>query len=362
MLQVCPHDAPPFKALCRAYARSAELAGGRLHTVFLAPPDDQPDPGAHYLNLSRLDRNRVNRRALRLAVDDLLQTQGIGELDAVICHRYRAFQAARGLSVPDRLQVVVAHEFGMFKRWRRRLYRRVCARRVHFAGVSRAVNEELAAETGFGMLLPNILDLTEYDAIRLSRSAARKALNLPKDKFLIGVVGRLHYKKRPQLALEAYRAFAANELDVELVFIGDGDRDLRTALNQPGVNLCGQVDQAHRYFLAFDVLLHTGRVESFGMVILEAMAAGVPVVAAGEGPRYVLGGTGFMAARDTAEGYAEALRAAYIADRQAVGRTMRERVETRFTPEVFARSLHNLGRFLHDPTTEFQKQTPPEDF
>lgn len=354
LLQVCPHDIAPFRALCDAYRLSAAQKGGVVHTFFLSSPTDEPDPHAHYLHLKRLNRSGRTQRALLRAVRQLQTREQIEAFDALICHRYRGFRATRRLAIPDPLTIVVAHEFGMFERLGRRLYRQWFAKDVHFAGVSPAVCDELAAITGFGMVLPNTIDVAQYDAQRLSRAEARDRLGLPQDGPLIGVVGRIHYKKRPELALQAFQTLTAREINAELVYLGSGDPDAVAALQQPGVHLPGAVAEGHRYFNAFDVLLHTGNVESFGMVVLEGMLAGLPCVAAGKGPEYVLGGTGFVPEEDTPVAYADALQRALNADPD-VARKMRERVIQRFSVDAFASQLEGTLRFLHQPNTEFDR-------
>jgi len=85
-----------------------------------------------------------------------------------------------------------------------------------------------------------------------------------------------------------------------LVFIGAGSEraTLNSAIHAAGlenrVRLAGHVPHAHRYLQAFDaVLVAAGRREAFGMILLEAMLARVPVICADSpGPRQVLQGHG----------------------------------------------------------------------
>jgi glycosyltransferase involved in cell wall biosynthesis len=161
----------------------------------------------------------------------------------------------------------------------------------------------------------------------------------------VGVVGRLHYKKRPQLAIDAFRKYA-DDIDptARLVFIGAGE--LRDALADPDMEAVvfqGVVPEAARTFGAFDVLLHTASAEPFGMVILEAMIAGVPVVVrSGHGPEYILGDLGFYASDDTAAGYAAALARAVAADRLELARQGLERARSIFSVDALARELERL--------------------
>jgi glycosyltransferase involved in cell wall biosynthesis len=117
------------------------------------------------------------------------------------------------------------------------------------------------------------------------------------DALTIGLVGRLVEKKSPELAVEALKELLAKQESVRLLVIGDGP--LRGALEARSsdlpVTFCGFVPDARRLLPALDLLLLTSKeVEAFGMVALEAMCAGVPVVSGPmPGPQFVLGGTGF---------------------------------------------------------------------
>ena len=97
--------------------------------------------------------------------------------------------------------------------------------------------------------------------------------------------------KNPLLAVAGFQR-AARELgsDAELVFVGHGDMESHIP-RADNIRLTGFVADASRYLRAFDVILSTTTLrEPFGMIFLEAMLAGVPVVCTDQpGPREVLG-------------------------------------------------------------------------
>ena len=74
------------------------------------------------------------------------------------------------------------------------------------------------------------------------------------------------------------------------------------------VRFLGQVPGGRRYFKAFDVFALTSDHEPFGMVLLEAMAAGVPIVCSNcGGGRAVVVGAGLLTPLGDAKELAEAL-------------------------------------------------------
>ena len=329
---MCPNDGMPFAEVCRFYRNAASSIDAELTTVFLTSPTNEPEPDSTYLHTSELK----DTRAIARQIDAQLEA----EWDLVLCHRYRAYWADALSNLDNKKCVAVAHEFGMLRRWQRRASRKVYAREIAFAGVSPAVTDELARSVPQTHTLPNGLDLSSWADRLQTREAALAGLGLDPGPFTIGVVGRLHYKKRPELALAAYRQFRNTNADSRLVFIGDGELQA----DDPEVHLLGRVDDARYLFAAFDVLLMTATEdEAFGMVALEALAAGVPVVTASiPGPKYVLEDLGFYAQTDSVDDYVTALKAVQRCDRAALLDAGRQRISKEFSLSATARRLDDL--------------------
>lgn len=121
----------------------------------------------------------------------------------------------------------------------------------------------------------------------LSRADARSRLSLPPDAFVAGWIGRLSDEKGPDVALDAWEITSNGA--ARLAFVGEGP--LRSGLEARAaspalggrVSWHGLVPEASRLVRAFDVLIISSRTEGTPMVLLEAMAAGVPVVATAVG-------------------------------------------------------------------------------
>ena len=310
-------------------------------TFYLSKASAEPIANAIYLDADNVKSARKVSQALKMQLPRVKES----ELKVILCHRYRALKVALWTGLPQRKTVCLAHEYGLFDSAMRRWLRPVFAKRVHFAGVSNDVAREIAEVTNYHMVLPNVLTPQTH----LSRDEARKELGLSVDAVAIGVVGRLHYKKRPQKALEAVQLLRETVPTAELVFLGDGDRQLLGEVPE-WVHLPGNVPHASRYMKAFDVLLHAGDVESFGMVILEAMAAGTPsVVGRFPGPEYVLGDLGYFAESDDNEAYAKALRQALsVNDPEDWAARAHARLEKKFSLAVTAKRITALAEFVAD--------------
>ena len=276
LIQICPNDGPPFLDIIRVYRKAALSLGLGGADFFLSPSLEQsPNQGedAHYLDCENLKDTATLARGLRQALPDT-------SASLVLCHRYRAYKAFAATGLDAARLVALAHEYGFFRRRRRRWAQRLSRRNAIFAGVSPGVAEELEQATGNALVWPNALDLDALDP--LDRAAARRALSLPPEGLVFGAVGRLHYKKRPELALEAFRLFLerTGDRNAHLAFVGEGplrERLERASQGLP-VTFTGFIPGAARLMPAFDALLTASSNEPFGMVLLEAMAAGVPVI------------------------------------------------------------------------------------
>ncbi|MEM5314225.1 glycosyltransferase [Paraburkholderia sp. JHI869] len=112
---------------------------------------------------------------------------------------------------------------------------------------------------------------------------AREALGLPHDPVVVGFVGRLDFQKGVDRLARIARALEERRVDnVIFAVIGPGDFVQAAALDgQPvpsNVRVLGRVSHARRYFSAFDLFALPSRYEGFPYVLLEAMAAQIPVV------------------------------------------------------------------------------------
>lgn len=115
----------------------------------------------------------------------------------------------------------------------------------------------------------------------------------PSGKPVVGYVGRLAPEK------EVERLAACADLGCEIVVVGDGIARSKIEKALPSAHFTGRLsgEELAAAYSCLDVFVHTGRFETFGLTILEAMAAGVAVVAPAEGgpvDQVVVGETGYL--------------------------------------------------------------------
>jgi phosphatidylinositol alpha-mannosyltransferase len=156
----------------------------------------------------------------------------------------------------------------------RRMARRVA---VRIAVSERAAAFARARLGGKFRVVPNGLDVASF--------AAAEPADLGPGRRLL-FVGRLHRRKGFPVAVEAFRLLADRRPDIRLIVAGGGEERATADRLQPPVRarvtFLGTVthDELPRYHTACDLLIAPSLGgESFGYVLIEAMAAGLPVVA-----------------------------------------------------------------------------------
>lgn len=197
--------------------------------------------------------------------------------------------------ITDRPWVLTAHG-GEIANLARPGVRAATRRALHGAAAVTAVSDWLAERleplvpAGREIEVVNMgVDLTRFRPA--DRGEARRALGIDREGPLIIAVGGLTERKNPVVLVRALRRLRCAGSPARLVLVGDGPLAgaVRAEAARAGVaeavTLTGALepDDVARWMAAADLLALVSRPEPFGVVVIEALATGRPVVVTSEG-------------------------------------------------------------------------------
>jgi glycosyltransferase involved in cell wall biosynthesis len=293
------------------------------HTVVVAPTLSGPGDGWNFAaSLEHADVElvplTVPRRGYlreRSLIRGLCRSRGV---NIVHTHGYRSDivggHAGHESNVPI---VTTVHGFtggGWKNRGYEVLQRFVFRRFDAVVAVSRPQADELRASGVPARRLHIVPNALAAHPAPLTRADARRALNLPVDGMLAGWVGRVSREKGVDVFIDALSSI--DDRVIQGAILGEGpERGTEAARAEsiaPGRFLwLGAVPDAARYFAAFDLFVMSSRAEGLPMVLLEAMAAGTPIVTTNVGgiPDLLSPAEGVLVAPEDPKALATAMRA-----------------------------------------------------
>jgi glycosyltransferase involved in cell wall biosynthesis len=159
--------------------------------------------------------------------------------------------------------------------------------------VSDEVRRDFEKQLGFSGIevIPNYIDLDRFTRRldQVDRATARARCGVGPDDVMVLHVGRLHPQKGQDLLIDAIARARRDVPRLALFLVGEGGS--RAALEgrarDRGIGAEVRFERAQRevsvYYRAADMFAFPSRYEAFGIALLEAMAAGLPIVASRTG-------------------------------------------------------------------------------
>ena len=188
---------------------------------------------------------------------------------------------ARTYDIPTILtQRTVRAEHRLISRLKYRSYDKIAA-------VSQSVESGLLRQRTPRQKIELIYDgvnLADY-AEPYARSELREALGIPHDARIIGNVGRFNLKKGQLDLLETFIELSAQYPDLHLLLFGNGEMldELLDFIDNNGLtgraHIAGFKSDLPKWYASLDLLVHTAIQDALSVVIMEAMANAVPVIA-----------------------------------------------------------------------------------
>ena len=173
-------------------------------------------------------------------------------------------------------------------------------------------------------------------------------------------VGRIAAEKNIPQIVTSYRQLLQHTPDLKLVMVGDGPLRLQLEQQHPDIIFAGiQTGEAlARYYASADFFMFASQTETFGLVTLEAMASGLPVVAydLAAAAQFIRQGVdGHLAKADDSEAFTQACRKLLSMDLLVAGQQARENAEQASWAKVtqqFDQHVHAAIYHSHEQKAE----------
>lgn len=168
----------------------------------------------------------------------------------------------------------------------------------------------------------------------------RQELGIPVSAHILVFAGRFAPEKNIPALMETAKRLGP---EFHLLLIG-AKRSGRPESNVTVLPYQPQGLALARYIASADAMIHAGDNETFGLIVTEAMACGLPVVGIDSGavPEVVGPDTGVLVPRASGDLLAQGVRALFEQDVNRMGRTARARMERQYSWDQVLRSLFAL--------------------
>ena len=220
------------------------------------------------------------------------------QVDVIHAHQYTPFFYGSTARLLYRRPAVLFTEHGRhfpdFPRRKRMLANRLLLRRAdRVIGVGEAVRRALISNEGIPAervdVICNGIDLKPFGTEIPDRTAVRREMSIGPHDLVIVLVARLDYLKDHATAIRTLARVVKQRQDARLVLVGQGpelskiEEQVRQSGVEGNVRLLGQRKDIARLLAVSDVFLLTSISEGIPLTLIEAMAAGVPVVSTNVG-------------------------------------------------------------------------------
>lgn len=289
VLQICYSYTAPFLYLSNQYANLFKDSPYDVVTVYLkGEPSEQVIQQMQGNEVIFLNLKKSQLRGLKLhAILQIAKLHKERHFAFCVCQRHQALYIAT--HIRDLKVIGVLHGFNEYKRLGRRLWAMWHQKKLALLGVSDAVRDELRErlprfpQNQIQTLHNSVNPQTMIDSL-FPRLQAREELGLG-DYFWFVNVARLVPDKDQATLIRGFAEVSRQLPQVRLAIFGAGrlEADLKTLVSTENIDdkvlFLGNVQRCYRYLPGFDSFVLTSAREAFGMVLLEAMLAGLPVIA-----------------------------------------------------------------------------------
>jgi len=358
ILQILPSDSPGIDELAQSIVNSFPETGFEVITAYLNPT----------LNKSALSKNKYfnfkkkETQGLRLkALWEVYKYCRKEKFDVVITHRFKPLYLILILNIFLKIPkcISVIHGFDDFSRgYRRLILKLLWSKQWHFVAISDAVENYLVRviqniDSRQVTVINNAINVSALSEALITKKQSREFFKLNTNDFIFGTIGRLVPLKGHIQLIKAFKEVTQKYPHSHLIIIGEG-RSRQELENyicahslQGNVTLAGHINNASSYLKGLDAFVLPSLKEGFGMVLLEAMTAKLPIIASHTGGiPHVLGDLGQLARpRDYPESLSQKMLKQIqltTAERESIANALHKRLLKHFDEPSYQKNWFKL--------------------
>lgn len=294
VLQVCRLTHEWGMDLFAHVTKACQLDNKSVTTVFISGRT-RPDLKSTYhgnIIFLNIDHRKIFWRVK--AFFQLLKICRQEKFELVICHHYKPMVIMHFVSLlcGIKKRYVMLHNFGSFAKKRSQRFLQKIKLKWIFVVVSGALKKELLrfhVPENHIIVLYNAIDIHALQQCQYDKKTAREKMALPTNPldFIFGTLGRLSHEKGHHDLIQAFLSspILMNK-NVLLVIIGTGPlhdeltHEIKSIHADNKIKVITNVAKTGAIYLkAFDVFVMPSIDEAFGIVLLEAMCAKLPIIA-----------------------------------------------------------------------------------
>jgi glycosyltransferase involved in cell wall biosynthesis len=236
------------------------------------------------LNAARLAR-KVRRDKVRVVILNQSPDMFLGVLAKHIgLHSFKLVYSQHMMTGSDKLDWFHRWEYRHFDAW---------VTPAHW--LSEQVQRKTVVPQSKIHVIPYGIELDRFTRQRLDKKDARRRLGLPATSPLAGIIGRLDKGKRQDTVVRALARVRQAGHDLHLAIVGAKTRGEETGYAEsvyrlvddlglsPYVHFLPHQSEPQHAYAALDVFVLASEGETYGMVVIEALASGLPVIASASG-------------------------------------------------------------------------------